>query len=114
MLLSNRLLLVLPIKAYRASGEVFIERQACNGLTLWLRNFEAVTLACLVEDCAPPIDGFSALSQIDGSNRLEFFGLPDGRSPICFARSLPGACRLLSKLIDRSDYLQFAIWGLWG
>jgi colanic acid/amylovoran biosynthesis glycosyltransferase len=109
----ERLLLVLPIQAYSTRGRVFIDKQACNGLRLWLENFRAVTLACIVHNTEPPSDR-SPIDQIIGFERLRFVGLPVAYAPQKFLFCLGKILPTLSKEIASSQFLQFAIGGLWG
>jgi glycosyltransferase involved in cell wall biosynthesis len=110
---SDRLLLVLPIQAYSSEGRVFIDKQACNGLRLWLENFQNVTLACPVHHASPPRDR-SPIDQVPGADRLNFISLPMAYKPHQFLGSLAKIAALLSNQIAISDYLHFGIGGLWG
>jgi colanic acid/amylovoran biosynthesis glycosyltransferase len=110
---SDRLLLVLPIQAFSSHGRIFIDGQACNGLRLWLENFRNVTLLCIVHKADPPLDR-SPIDEVIGFERLHFVGLPAAYSPLKFLASLPKALPILSRQIANSQFLHFAIGGLWG
>ncbi len=110
---SDCILLVLPIKAFQSNGRVYIDDQACHGLQLWLENFKMVIFACIATVGEPPADR-SPIDQVPEYRRLRFVSLPEAYTPHRFAKALPQTFRLLSKLIDKSDYLHFAIGGLWG
>ncbi|MDR2013512.1 MAG: glycosyltransferase [Rhodanobacter sp.] len=108
----SHLLLVLPIQVHREGGRLFVESQAHNGLSLWLKHFDYVTLACIEvahQDCATlPLD------TIRGADRLNYVSLPEAWYPHQFLAKLPSIMRLLKREIKKADYLQFGIWGLWG
>jgi colanic acid/amylovoran biosynthesis glycosyltransferase len=110
---SERLLLVLPIQAYSAKGRIFIDKQACNGLRLWLENFKNVTLACIVNEAEPPSNR-SPIDQIAGFERLRVICLPLAYAPHKFLASLPKILPILSQEVASSQFLHFAIGGLWG
>jgi colanic acid/amylovoran biosynthesis glycosyltransferase len=110
---SDCILLVLPIHAFQSNGRVYIDDQACDGLRLWLENFKTVIFACVATVGEPPADR-SPIDRVPGYSRLRFVGLPEAYTPHRFAKAIPHTSRLLSKLIDGSDHLHFAIGGLWG
>jgi glycosyltransferase involved in cell wall biosynthesis len=104
----NRLLLVLPLTAYK-SDRIFIDRQARNGLKLWLENFDAVTLACPTVPIDPPPD----CAPLD-DDRVTFEPLPQAYTAIRFVKTLAPTVPKISRLIGSADYLHFAIGGLFG
>lgn len=109
-----RLLLVLPLTAQIRDGRVHVDDQACNGLRLWLKNFDAVILACPAEYHSILSPDASPIDKIEGQERLTFVPLPVTYTPHRFAVALPSTVRTLRRLIDEADYLHFAIGGLWG
>ena len=111
---AERLLLILPLHAYRVGEKIFIDAQACNGLRLWLKNFRFVTLMCPMELCLRSPASTLPLESIDGIDRMAFFGLPTAYAPVKFFANLPEVMRLLSKQISVANYSHFAIGGLWG
>jgi colanic acid/amylovoran biosynthesis glycosyltransferase len=48
------LLLYAPVPLYLFEGSLFIERQAVNGLQLWARHFDLITVMMPVSAVAPP------------------------------------------------------------
>ena len=111
---SSRILIVLPLLMYNSNGRLYIDTQACNGLRLWLKNFEYVTLACpviIVEQA--PKDTLLA-ETIEGIERLTFVTLPVAYKPVRFLVKLPKVIRTLNEHIALADYLHFAIGGVWG
>src|ERR1700730_14085129 len=110
----ERLLLVLPLRAYLAHGCISIDSQACNGLRLWLKNFEYVTLACLLEPVTQASQFTSPLDSIDGVGNLTFVGLPVAYTPARFIVNLPTILKILRTHIASANFLHFAIGGLWG
>ena len=107
------LLLVLPLVSYYRNGQVLIDDQACNGLSQWLRHFERVTLCLKVIPGEPP-DDFIEIDAKEFAGRLAVEILPCGWTPLAHARAYPAVRRRLAELIDRHDYLQFALMGGWG
>jgi glycosyltransferase involved in cell wall biosynthesis len=107
------LLLVLPIQAYHFEGRIFIDRQACNGLRLWLENFAEVVVACPTYNGKPPSDR-SPIDEVVGANRLSFVQLPVAYTPLRFFLVLRRTAITLERQISASKYLHFAIGGLWG
>ena len=111
--LKDQLLLVLPILAFRHKGRVYIDNQACNGARLWLDNFTNIIFASPTMEAEPP-PGRSPIDEIPGYERLKFVALPPAYTPPRFVKELPETLRLISELIDQSEYLHFAIGGIWG
>lgn len=108
------LMLVLPIRIYHVGGAKHIEKQAHNGLRLWLKHFKSVTLCLAADDIAvPPVDTLP-LDELDDIERLRVVMLPLSFTPHGFLRRLPNVASILREEIDRATYLQFAIGGLWG
>lgn len=105
----QKLLLVLPLIAFRRGPQIFIDAQSRNGLRLWLDNFDVVTLACPTSDGHAPAD----FVPID-DRRIKFVALPPAYTPHRFAAALLKTRKTLAKVINESDYLHFAIGGLFG
>lgn len=103
------LLLVLPLHAFQSENRVFVDDQARNGLRLWLENFDSVILACPTFDRSPP-DNFLPIDDA----RVRFVALPAAYRPMQFAIALLKARPVLHQMIASSDYLHFAIGGLFG
>jgi glycosyltransferase involved in cell wall biosynthesis len=102
------------LRAQIVSGVVYLDKQACNGLRLWLENFQTVTLACPTSICLESRDDFAPLDLIPGRERLRFVSLPVAHTPHRFAAVLPRTSLLLLREIQAADCLHFAIGGLWG
>lgn len=112
---NGRLLLILPLKVYRVHEKFFLDTQACNGLRLWLENFKCVTLAGPSEIVESAPEGTSLMDEKDGfCSRITVVPLPTVFQPHHFAVALPKAAALLKSHIVTSDYLHFALSGLWG
>jgi len=107
-------MLVLPLAVYRTPTGRHIERQACNGLRLWLENFDQVEFFGpeFVVNQPPPAS--LPVEQIVHAERLSIYPLPGTYNPITFARRLPAAARVLRRHIRTADYLHFGIAGVWG
>jgi glycosyltransferase involved in cell wall biosynthesis len=108
------LLLVLPLPIYRVQGRLYLDTQACNGLRLWLRNFDRVLMCNPLLERETPLPSTSPVVETVASPMLEIHPFPAAWTPLRFLRVLPSVRRQLRTLIDRATDLQFAIGGLWG
>jgi colanic acid/amylovoran biosynthesis glycosyltransferase len=111
---NDRILLVLPLPIYDVNGVTFIDSQACTSLGLWLDNFHDVTMMGPQVRLAKPRTDISPTSTIRNVARLEIVPLPATWTPHRFIAALPAASKKLRQQIQRSNYLHFAIGGLWG
>ena len=112
---NDRLLLVLPLSVYLVKGRFYTDSQACNGLSLWLANFNYVTLAAPVETRTTIPPTTSAIDSVEGADRCTIVCLPCVYRPHHFATALPATIKLLKVHITAADYLHFALGGgLWG
>jgi glycosyltransferase involved in cell wall biosynthesis len=110
------LVLLLPFR--QQDGHLFVEEQAANGLARWADNFTKVTLA------APVIPEWMAQTDagivwrrsdaIEHSDRIELLPLPWAYTPPAFFKALGPARKTIREAIAASQYLQFAIGGLFG
>jgi colanic acid/amylovoran biosynthesis glycosyltransferase len=110
------LLIYAPVPLYaRADGTLLLEEQACNGLRLWAENFERLLVMMPIENGTPP-PNWVALSKNIGAalKRIEIHPLPSAYRPDKFFAHLSKCRRQIRELIDRADYLSFAIGGLFG
>lgn len=110
----GRLLIVLPLKIYIIGDRLYTDTQACNGLRLWLQNFQFVTIAGPSELKSRAPDANSPTDTISGADRLTVVPLPTAYSPHHFAAVLLKTVRLLNNHIAAANYLSFGIGGLWG
>lgn len=112
--MSDTLLLHVPVPLYRRDGQFLLEDQACNGLRLWADHFDRILLlAPLVDGPAPP--SWAALTRVGPAlERIEVVTVPQAYRPDRFLRALPAGIPLIRGLIERADYLGFAIGGLFG
>lgn len=112
------MLLVLHVCFYYQDGKLLWEAQACNGLEQWADNFGSVVVAApLLPESLAQTDkttvwrDTATLSQPD---RFEFVPLPYAYSPVQFLKTYRSTRQLLGSLMQRCQYLQFAIGGLAG
>jgi colanic acid/amylovoran biosynthesis glycosyltransferase len=110
----SSLLLILPLVVHQRDGRVFIENQAGNGLAQWLRHFARMTLGVKLAAGAAPPAGSVAIDTLGLGDRLSVVLLPTAWTPLGHLRAYPSIRRRLRDLIDRHDYLQFALGGAWG
>ncbi|MDR5652323.1 glycosyltransferase [Ruixingdingia sedimenti] len=109
------LLIYAPVPLYRAAdGGWLVEAQACNGLRLWAENFARVIVMMPLAPGAPPPGWVPAAAIGPAVARIEIAALPMAWRPDRFLRHLPATRRRIRALIDRADYLSFAIGGLFG
>src|SRR5215468_8581308 len=101
---NGRLLLVLPLPVYLVNGRFYTDNQACHGLSLWLANFDYVTMMCPTEvrDTIPPAT--SAIDSVNGADRCTVVPLPRVYFPHDFAAALPATIKLLKAHIAVADY----------
>lgn len=111
---SKKLLLYVHVPLYRDSGELLIEPQAANGLRLWSRNFDHITVMQPLRAGASDRTALQPVSQIPGADRITFDPLPMAYRPDRFLRELPAVRRKIRNNIAQADYLCFSLGGLWG
>ena len=110
----STLLIYAPVPLFRHEGTLWLEGQACNGLRLWAENFEYLNVMMPVEDGTPPPE-YVPLPQVGPSlDRIAVHTLPTAYRPDQFARAYRNNRAKIRELIDCSDYLSFAIGGLFG
>ncbi|EBA18646.1 Glycosyl transferase, group 1 [Roseobacter sp. SK209-2-6] len=111
---ASSLLIYAPVPLYLHEGVFYIEKQAINGLRLWSEHFKPVTAMMPLAKGAPP-EGWEPihahLKDLEGA-RIE--PLPMAYRPDQFLRAFPAAKKRIKKLISQSEYLSFAIGGLFG
>lgn len=111
---AKTLLIFVHVPMQRHDNQLYLEQQACNGLRLWAENFERV-IVMLPLETGPLREGWVPLSMVgDNLERIEVHLLPTAYRPDQFFLALPQTSRLISRLIDRADYLCFGIGGLFG
>ncbi|QQV78837.1 glycosyltransferase [Sphingomonas aliaeris] len=108
------ILIVLPVPLYSVDGTLFYDTQACNGLRLWLENFDRVILCNPVLTASTPPESTRDIVAMFKDANLDLRPLPTAWTPVEFARKLPATRALLRTLIRQATHLQFAIGGLWG
>ena len=110
----GRLLIYAPVPLFRFGGELYVERQAINGLRLWANHFDHVTAMMPVEEAPPPAGWLPAAEFQEVLERVRFAPLPTAYRPDQFLRCLRGTRRQIADLIRQAEYLSFAIGGLFG
>jgi colanic acid/amylovoran biosynthesis glycosyltransferase len=108
------LLLVLPTLLYRCGTELYYDRQAHNGLRLWLENFEHVILSCQITGVQTPPPDTVSMQDMQDNPALRLEPLNEAWHPLLFFRYLPSGAVHLWRVIDRSNHLLFAIGGFFG
>lgn len=110
----RRLLIYAPVPLYRFDDELFVERQAINGLRLWACHFSEVISMMPVVDAPPPAGWLPMLENQEALDRVRIEPLPTAYRPDQFLRALPATKRKIADLIQQAEYLSFAIGGLFG
>lgn len=114
--LKYEMLLVLPVPFRRFDGRLYCEQQAHHGIRRWLDSFKSLIVAAPVmpEWLARERSEISWVLVSDLSSNVNLVELPWAYRIDHFFRSFISTWGQLSKLIDDSRYLQFAVGGLWG
>lgn len=111
---AGALLLYVPVPVHGPPEAQLFEPQACNGLRLWAENFPRL-IVLSPQGVGPAPRDYVPLSRIGPAlERIEFSLLAEAWRPDQFARALPAAVPQIRGLIERADYLSFAIGGLFG
>jgi colanic acid/amylovoran biosynthesis glycosyltransferase len=108
------LLLYAPVPLFSSDQGYLLEDQATNGLRLWAENFERVIAMYPVETGTPPSSWIPLRSSGIDMNRVEIVALPTAYRPDRFLRHYWKVRRQIAGLIDRAEYLTFAVGGLFG
>ncbi len=110
----RRLLIYAPVPLYRFDGELFVERQAINGLRLWASHFSEVISMMPVQDAPPPAGWLPLRENQTALERVRIEPLPMAYRPDQFMRVFSSTKRKIAELITQAEYLSFAIGGLFG
>lgn len=112
------MLLVLPAPFYKIEGKLVLESQACNGIEKWADHFGKVIVVApmLPTEIAEREKTFvwrntATLAQ---PGRFELVPVPWAYSIKLFIKHYASTRKLLASLIDRCQYLQFPLGGLFG
>jgi colanic acid/amylovoran biosynthesis glycosyltransferase len=99
---------------FHAGDGLHVESQAMNGLRLWAENFDRVIVMAPLRP-GPPPEGWRPLAELgEMVQRIEAHPLPEAYRPDRFLRAYGPVRKKIGALIERSDYLVFAIGGLFG
>lgn len=110
----GKLLIYAPVPVFRRDGALWAERQAVNGLRLWAAHFDHVTVMMPLGPGQPPAGWVPLDAQADALAGVTIEPLPMAYRPDRFLRELPATRARIRALIERADYLSFAIGGLFG
>jgi len=110
----KRLLIYAPVPLHRKDGNLYLEDQARNGLRLWAENFDYLTVLMPVTDNPMPENWGPVELVGQALERITIVPLPTAYRPDQFFQTLPEVRRQISTLIRQSDYISFAIGGLFG
>jgi glycosyltransferase involved in cell wall biosynthesis len=99
-------------------GRLLWDAQACNGLEQWADNFGSVIVAApAIPEAVAELDKtivWRDTATLQNPERFEFVQLPWAYSLPEFLRTYRATRKLFAELIQRCQYLQFAIGGLVG
>lgn len=110
----GRLLIYAPVPVYRDHGRLFLEAQSIVGLNRWADHFSHVDVMMPVRDDAPPQGWVKPGGKNALPDNILLHVLPTAYRPDQFLRHYRATRRMIAELIDRNDYLSFAIGGLFG
>jgi glycosyltransferase involved in cell wall biosynthesis len=112
------MLLVLPAPFCRQGSKFFFELQACNGIEQWADHFgSVVVVAPLLPDARVEQEknvAWRDTATLAQPERFELIPVPWAYSIKLFATHYAATRKLLAGLIDRCQYLQFPLGGLFG
>ena len=112
------MLLVLHPPLRVNQGKLIWDAQACNGLEQWADNFGSLIIAApTIPEAAAGLDKITVwrdVATLKNPERFEFVQLPWAYSLPEFVRTYKTTRKLFAELIQRCQYLQFAIGGLVG
>src|SRR4051812_22051786 len=110
--------MVLPVPVRILDGCALFEQQACNGVARWADHFENLIVAAPIipEEVAQgrPSMAWRPIQSIPCIDRIEFVGLPWGRTRDTHRKCAAVARPALVDAINRAEFLHFGIGGLWG
>lgn len=112
------MLLVLHSPLHQQDGKLFLDDQAGNGLEQWADHFGSMIVAApVIPDPSSMQHNVSCWREVDTleqPDRFEFVLLPWAYRLPDFLRTYAPTRKQLAQLIQRCDYLQFAIGGMIG
>ncbi|MBW4516336.1 MAG: glycosyltransferase [Timaviella obliquedivisa GSE-PSE-MK23-08B] len=112
------MLLVLPAPFYRKEGKLVLETQACNGIEKWADHFgKVIVVAPLLPDKVAEQERtivWQDTATLDQPERFELIPVPWAYSIKLFTKHYTSTRKLLAGLINRCQYLQFPLGGLFG
>lgn len=112
--LDNSLLIYAPVPLFQRDGELYIERQALNGVRLWAENFDFVTVMMPLDPGEPPVGWVPVSESGDALSRVALEPLPMAYRPDQFLRHFRTTRQRIRDLMESAQYLSFAIGGLFG
>lgn len=112
--MTETLLLFVHVPLNDIGGQIFLERQACNGLRRWADNFERMTVMMPIRHGVSTA-GLEPLTTVGPAlDRIRIVPLPTAYRPDQFLRALPSVRRIIRQEIGRHDFCCFGIGGLFG
>jgi glycosyltransferase involved in cell wall biosynthesis len=112
------LLLVLPVCLAQGPEGLLFETQAARGIERWLESFPRIQVLCPLMTDADVRRSHSIVwkpvSEIAGAERVKFVPLPYAMSLVAFMQAFISGRSALRAAIKQSQYLCFAIGGLFG
>jgi glycosyltransferase involved in cell wall biosynthesis len=110
------MLLVLPAPFSRRDNQLFFELQACNGIERWADHFGSVVVAAPMLPDAMNDQNITwrDTATLEGRERFELIPIPWAYSIKLFAQHYRSTRQRIAELIDRCQYLQFPLGGLFG
>ncbi len=108
------LLIYAPVPLYQREDILLLEDQATNGLRLWSKHFESVSVIMPLAT-GPAPDNWQPLEGVEKSfSNVNLIPVPMAYRPDRFAKHFRRTRDVIRKEIDHADYLSFSIGGLFG
>jgi colanic acid/amylovoran biosynthesis glycosyltransferase len=113
-MIKDSLLIYAPVPVFKGKDGYLLEDQACNGLRLWSQHFSKLIVMHPLETGVPPSSWIPVESAGIDLSRVEIITLPTAYRPDQFFKCYRATATVIKEAISRSQYLSFAIGGLFG
>ena len=110
----SSLLLYISVGFFRHQGQIWCESQAKNGLRLWARHFDRLTVVARCDAAAPPEGYEPLLGDEEWAPRVAFEWVPSAWTLRRFLPALPNVTRRYRRLINEHDRAVFGLGGVIG
>lgn len=104
---------VLPVPCRLIDGEIYVEKQAANGIGRWSEHFDPIDFAMpqVPDEHVNPVFRWVAFDELDLGDRAKIHPLPWGYGPVGHLKHCAQVTRYFRRLFNDYRYLQFGISG---